>query len=146
MHCLVSTFRISNPLLRETAEQHTLPCDMQAGLFVSAGVNKIRLTGGEPTLRRDLPELVSGLSGLPGMRTVAMTSNGITLSKQLATLQAAGGCHQPYDHHDAGLAARKIDMKVWDMSARASMERKLKCSVCMCEQLWTIMGPPDVMV
>lgn len=61
-----------------------------ARLFVEAGVDKIRLTGGEPTLRRDIVELCKALSHLPGLRTLAMTSNGIILHRQLDQLRSAG--------------------------------------------------------
>ncbi|KXZ52967.1 hypothetical protein GPECTOR_8g34 [Gonium pectorale] len=63
-----------------------------ARLFVEAGVTKIRLTGGEPTLRRDITELVSQLSGLrpAGLRSIAITSNGIVLGRQLPALKEAG--------------------------------------------------------
>jgi cyclic pyranopterin phosphate synthase len=57
---------------------------------VRAGVTKIRLTGGEPTLRRDLLPLTAGLAALPGLSTLAITSNGITLPRQLPALRAAG--------------------------------------------------------
>ena len=67
---------------------------MQAGIFAGAGVNKIRLTGGEPTLRRDLVELTAALRGLPGVNAVCLTTNGLTLSRKLAALQAAGSCLQ----------------------------------------------------
>ena len=67
---------------------------MQAGIFAGAGVNKIRLTGGEPTLRRDLVELTAALRGLPGVNAVGLTTNGLTLSRKLAALQAAGTCLQ----------------------------------------------------
>jgi molybdenum cofactor biosynthesis enzyme MoaA len=67
-------------------------CTPQARLFVKAGVTKIRLTGGEPTVRRDLLEIVQRLNNLKplGLQTIAMTSNGLTLAKQLPALQAAG--------------------------------------------------------
>jgi pyruvate-formate lyase-activating enzyme len=65
-------------------------CRLQAGLFVEAGVRKVRLTGGEPTLRPDLHQLCAQLAALPGLQTLAMTTNGITLSRQLAELRAAG--------------------------------------------------------
>ncbi|VVD05643.1 unnamed protein product [Leptidea sinapis] len=45
-------------------------------VLAACGVSKLRLTGGEPTLRRDLPDLVQQLSSVAGVRTVAMTSNG----------------------------------------------------------------------
>ncbi|CAL5229664.1 g13029 [Coccomyxa viridis] len=61
-----------------------------AGIFASAGVDKIRLTGGEPTLRRDLVELTAALRALPGVNAVGITTNGITLSRKLSALQAAG--------------------------------------------------------
>ena len=50
-------------------------------LFVSQGVEKIRLTGGEPTLRKGLPELVRGIGQLrdEGLRIIGMTSNGVAL-------------------------------------------------------------------
>ena len=65
-------------------------CCLQAGIFASAGVDKIRLTGGEPTLRRDLVELTAALRALPGVSAVGLTTNGLTLSRKLSALQAAG--------------------------------------------------------
>ena len=63
-----------------------------ARLLVNAGVNKIRLTGGEPTVRRDLPEIVSGLNALRpnGLRQIALTSNGIALPRMLPSLVLNG--------------------------------------------------------
>ena len=63
-----------------------------ASLLVDAGVNKIRLTGGEPTVRRDLPEIVSSLNELRprGLRQIALTSNGIALPRMLPTLVLNG--------------------------------------------------------
>ena len=63
----------------------------QAALFVGAGVDKIRLTGGEPTLRKDLVPLVQRLHALPGHPQIGITSNGIALKRSLPDLQAAGG-------------------------------------------------------
>jgi GTP 3',8-cyclase len=54
------------------------------------GVNKLRLTGGEPLLRHDLPELVRLLVQIPGIHEVALTTNGILLNEQAADLHAAG--------------------------------------------------------
>jgi len=63
-----------------------------ARLFVRAGVDKIRLTGGEPTVRPDLPEIVSALNELRpmGLRQIAMTSNGIALPRKLPKLVSNG--------------------------------------------------------
>ena len=61
-----------------------------AGIFVALGVTKIRLTGGEPTLRRDLIPLVTQIANLPGLETLAMTTNGLTLRRQASLLREAG--------------------------------------------------------
>ncbi|KAK3241229.1 GTP 3',8-cyclase, mitochondrial [Cymbomonas tetramitiformis] len=61
-----------------------------AGLFVEAGVTKIRLTGGEPTVRRDFQEVVGRVGGLPGLEQLALTTNGIILDRHLPSLASAG--------------------------------------------------------
>ncbi len=61
-----------------------------AGLFVEMGVRKLRLTGGEPLLRRDLPEIVAALASLPHAPDLALTSNGVLLKRDAAALAAAG--------------------------------------------------------
>ncbi|MBS7457651.1 GTP 3',8-cyclase MoaA [Coralloluteibacterium stylophorae] len=58
--------------------------------FVRAGVSKLRLTGGEPLLRRNLPDLVARLSSLPGVEDLALTTNGSLLARQARALRAAG--------------------------------------------------------
>src|SRR5215210_5509999 len=47
-----------------------------AGIFLSLGVEKVRLTGGEPLLRRELPTLVAMLARLDGLRDLTLTTNG----------------------------------------------------------------------
>jgi GTP 3',8-cyclase len=59
-------------------------------VFVQAGVDKVRLTGGEPLLRRDLPELVRALAAKPGIKDLALTTNGILLAEQAQALHRAG--------------------------------------------------------
>ncbi|CAG9772924.1 unnamed protein product [Ceutorhynchus assimilis] len=61
-----------------------------ANIFVKNGVNKIRLTGGEPTVRKDLIQIIENLKSIPGLQTVAMTTNGLTLTRQLVAFQKAG--------------------------------------------------------
>lgn len=61
-----------------------------ANLFVSSGVDKIRLTGGEPTIRKDIEEICSQLSSLKGLKTLAITTNGITLARKLPKLKECG--------------------------------------------------------
>ncbi|XP_072163646.1 molybdenum cofactor biosynthesis protein 1-like [Diadema setosum] len=61
-----------------------------AKLFVSEGVDKIRLTGGEPLVRKDIVDIVAGLRELEGLKHIAMTTNGVTLARRLPALKAAG--------------------------------------------------------
>ena len=60
------------------------------GIFTSLGVEKVRLTGGEPLLRHDLPTLTGMLARNPGVRDLALTTNGVLLAKQAASLKQAG--------------------------------------------------------
>ncbi len=59
-------------------------------IFSALGVSKIRFTGGEPLLRRDILELIQYSSALPGIETVHMTTNGVLLSSYLKELEGAG--------------------------------------------------------
>ncbi|MGA8535555.1 MAG: GTP 3',8-cyclase MoaA [Candidatus Tumulicola sp.] len=56
----------------------------------SVGVRSIRLTGGEPLLRRDLDRLVAAIASVPGIDDIALSTNGLLLEDQLAALVAAG--------------------------------------------------------
>jgi cyclic pyranopterin phosphate synthase len=58
--------------------------------FTGLGVDRVRLTGGEPLVRRDLPELVRILAAKPALCDIAMTSNGVLLEENAAALKAAG--------------------------------------------------------
>src|SRR5262245_19093928 len=59
-------------------------------VFIGVGVEKVRLTGGEPLLRRNLSVLVKLLAAKPGIRDLALTSNGVLLAEQADALLAAG--------------------------------------------------------
>ncbi|KAG2372262.1 GTP 3',8-cyclase [Vigna angularis] len=61
-----------------------------ANLFVSSGVTKIRLTGGEPTVRKDIADICLELSNLKGLKTLSMTTNGIALTRKLPRLKDCG--------------------------------------------------------
>ena len=61
-----------------------------ARLFARLGVRKLRLTGGEPLLRANLPELIGDLTDVPGIEDVALTTNGVLLSRYAGELKAAG--------------------------------------------------------
>ena len=60
------------------------------GLFAGSGVEKIRLTGGEPLLRHGVADLVRRISAVDGIRDVAMTTNGSTLARHAQELADAG--------------------------------------------------------
>lgn len=57
---------------------------------VPLGIDKIRLTGGEPLMRRDMPELVRLIAAIPGIKDIGLTTNGILLADQAEALFAAG--------------------------------------------------------
>ena len=61
-----------------------------AAVFAGLGVHKLRLTGGEPLLRRELPVLVRALAAVPGIEDIALTTNGSLLATQADALRAAG--------------------------------------------------------
>src|SRR5579875_2422229 len=61
-----------------------------ARLFVARGVEKIRLTGGEPLLRRDIEVLVEQLAAIPGLQDLTLTTNGSLLARKANALRTAG--------------------------------------------------------
>ncbi len=61
-----------------------------ARIFVAQGIEKIRLTGGEPLVRRDLDQLIAQLAAIPGLRDLTLTTNGSLLRAQAKKLKAAG--------------------------------------------------------
>ena len=61
-----------------------------AHIFTRLGVEKIRLTGGEPLLRRDLEQLIAQLSSIPGLHDLTLTTNGSLLEKKANALHGAG--------------------------------------------------------
>jgi GTP 3',8-cyclase len=78
------TFR-PNPELMQDDEVLLL-----AQLFARLGFDKFRLTGGEPTVRPNLVDLVRGIHETPGVRTISMTTNGVLLSRLAKPLAEAG--------------------------------------------------------
>ena len=61
-----------------------------AALFAQCGVDTVRVTGGEPLVRKGVDHLVARLKAIPGIRRVTMTTNGVLLAQQLPALLAAG--------------------------------------------------------
>ena len=103
VYCMPEHMRFRN--------RHELMSDTELILLVqvaaSLGVNKIRLTGGEPTVRADIVELVRTIAAVPGIDDLAMTTNGVLLDK-LAQPLADAGLHrvnisidtvEPYKFH-----------------------------------------------
>ncbi|XP_049272945.1 molybdenum cofactor biosynthesis protein 1 [Rhipicephalus sanguineus] len=64
-----------------------------ASLFAAFGVNKIRLTGGEPLVRKDAVSIIESLAKIPQLNALGMTTNGLVLSKKIADLRNAGLTH-----------------------------------------------------
>src|SRR5512141_2797521 len=78
------TFR-PNPALMQDAE-----IAMLTRLFATLGFDKFRLTGGEPTVRAHIVDIVRGIASTPGVRSLSMTTNGLLLGKLAAQLKADG--------------------------------------------------------
>ncbi|KAJ2951309.1 hypothetical protein O0L34_g5711 [Tuta absoluta] len=61
--------------------------------FAALGVDKVRLTGGEPTLRSDLADIIQDISSVDGINSIGITTNGLVLTRKLPALQRAGLTH-----------------------------------------------------
>jgi cyclic pyranopterin phosphate synthase len=91
-----------------------------ARIAVRLGVNKIRLTGGEPTVRRDLPVLVRGLTGIPGLQDLSMTTNGARLAERRDAREAT----LARELYDAGLRRLNVSLDSLDREAFARVTRR----------------------
>jgi GTP 3',8-cyclase len=78
----------------------------------SLGVNKLRLTGGEPLLRRDMPKLIERLSAIPGINDIALTTNAVVLEQHAQAL------------HDAGLNRLNIHLDTLDRERFKQITRR----------------------
>ncbi|BFH60864.1 GTP 3',8-cyclase MoaA [Paenibacillus azoreducens] len=75
------------------ARDHLLSVDETvrlAGIFAGLGVQKMRITGGEPILRKELPEIIAGIAGIKEVKDIALTTNGSLLAGQAGKLREAG--------------------------------------------------------
>ncbi|EPB75140.1 radical SAM domain protein [Ancylostoma ceylanicum] len=90
-------------------------------IFASHGIDKIRLTGGEPSIREDIVELVERIRNVRGIKDIGLTSNGIILTKKLRQLK------------DAGLTKVNISLDTLDprkfmlMTRRNGFAKVMKC-------------------
>ena len=104
------------------------------GVFTSLGVEKVRLTGGEPLLRHDLPTLTAMLARIPGVRDLAMTTNGLLLAKHADGLRRAGlgritvslDTLRPERMRDLARSDRHADVLAGIAAAREAQFKRLK--------------------
>lgn len=83
-----------------------------ARVAASLGIDKVRLTGGEPLMRRDLPALVRMLAGVEGLRDIGLTTNGLLLAEQARPL------------HDAGLRRINVSLDTLDADRFRQLSRR----------------------
>jgi cyclic pyranopterin phosphate synthase len=83
-----------------------------ARIAASLGVTKLRVTGGEPLLRRDLPALIRRLASIPGIRDLALTTNGVLLQQLAGPL------------YDAGLRRLNVHIDTLDRERFATITRR----------------------
>ncbi|MGB5306553.1 MAG: radical SAM protein, partial [Gammaproteobacteria bacterium] len=60
------------------------------GAFVSLGVRRVRITGGEPLVRKNIPELAGKLARIPGLQDLSLSTNAVGLTRQAEALRSAG--------------------------------------------------------
>lgn len=100
-YCLPDGFKKTAPLTFLTP----LECERVVRAFAELGVSKIRLTGGEPSVRRDLTEIIARTAAVPGVSKVCITTNGWNLDRQIA------------GWHDAGLTNLNVSIDSLDREA-----------------------------
>jgi cyclic pyranopterin phosphate synthase len=83
-----------------------------ARVAAKLGVNKLRITGGEPLVRRDLPRLIAKLAGIPGISDIALTTNAVLLEQQAQAL------------HDAGLRRLNVHLDTLDRERFRQITRR----------------------
>jgi len=95
-----------------------------AAIFVRRGVDKIRLTGGEPLLRKNLADIVFRLADL-GVRHIGMTTNGLVLKRKLPSLVAAG-----LTHINLSLDTMRDDrfLEITRRKGRATVVEAIRCA------------------
>ena len=84
------SFPAQHPFLRKDERLTFAEISRLARVFADLGVRKLRITGGEPLLRKNLPELIQALTQISGIDDVALTTNGYWLERDAAALKAAG--------------------------------------------------------
>jgi len=90
MHCVYCMPKTGIPLYPKNEILSYEEIQHLSTIFVGLGVEKIRLTGGEPLVRPDIEKLIFALSNIAGIKTLGLTTNGLLLSKKAAQLKSAG--------------------------------------------------------
>ncbi len=104
-YCMPTDFTLEETALDRARRLSFDEIETTVRAFVRVGVSKIRLTGGEPLLRKRLPDLIARLVAIPGVEDLALTTNGSLLAAQVLALKQAG-LHRltvSLDALDAGL-------------------------------------------
>ena len=86
-------------------------------IFLRLGVNKIRLTGGEPLVRKDILPFVAQIGALDGLKSLAITTNGLLLSKRLDALKKGG-----LTHLNISLDTLRPD-RFWEITRRKGLDK-----------------------
>jgi cyclic pyranopterin phosphate synthase len=109
-----------------------------AGLFVDAGVDKIRFTGGEPTVRADILDIMAEVNTLRprGLKTIGMTTNGIVLARKMADYRAAG-------LNSVNISLDTLDPNLFQIITRRNGHDKVLASI---EAALSMMPPGSVKV
>src|SRR5262249_6232099 len=89
------------------------------GLFCAMGVGDVRLTGGEPLVRRESPRLAAMLREVPGLRELSVTTNGSLLGRDAAALVAAG-----IDRFNVSVDSLQRD-RFYELTRRDSLQQVL---------------------
>ncbi len=89
-YCMPEATHPDTPLLGRSNRLEFAQIERAVRAFVGVGVRKVRLTGGEPLLRKDLPHLVRRLAAIEGLQDLALTTNGSLLAAQARALREAG--------------------------------------------------------
>lgn len=89
-YCMPAENHPDEPLFGRVNRLDFAQIERAVRAFVALGVRKVRLTGGEPLLRRDLPQLVRRIAGIAGIDDLALTTNGSLLAQQAQALRDAG--------------------------------------------------------
>ncbi len=89
-------------------------------VLVSMGINKVRLTGGEPLVRKEIEKLVEGLTNIEGINSMSMTTNGFFLPEKALQLKEAGlksvtvSCHSMKPERFADITGRQAYERIWN--------------------------------